>query len=141
MASQQLEEYERRLRTAGFIDFDDMVLLGLRLIETHPWVRKVLTARFPVLVVDEYQDLGLTNGITYYYQVSALTAAGEGPRSSQVAATPRTQPSAARNLVATRSARVGEMPKFELIWSPFSTYASAAGKRVTVCIGPTKNRA
>ncbi len=37
-----------------------MVLLGLRLIETQPWVRKVLTARFPVLVVDEYQDLGLT---------------------------------------------------------------------------------
>jgi DNA helicase-2/ATP-dependent DNA helicase PcrA len=55
-----IEEYERRLRSAGFIDFDDMVLLGLRLIESQPWVRKVLTARFPVLVVDEYQDLGLT---------------------------------------------------------------------------------
>lgn len=55
-----IEEYERRLRAAGFIDFDDMVLLGLRLIETHAWVRNVLTARFPVLVVDEYQDLGLT---------------------------------------------------------------------------------
>ena len=55
-----IEDYERRLRSAGFIDFDDMVLLGLRLIETQPWVRKVLTARFPVLVVDEYQDLGLT---------------------------------------------------------------------------------
>ena len=55
-----IEEYERRLRAAGFIDFDDMVLLGLRLIETHDWVRKVLTARFPALVVDEYQDLGLT---------------------------------------------------------------------------------
>lgn len=55
-----IEEYERLLRAAGFIDFDDMVLLGLRLVETHAWVRKVLTARFPVLVVDEYQDLGLT---------------------------------------------------------------------------------
>lgn len=55
-----IEDYERRLRKAGFIDFDDMVLLGLRLIETHAWVRKVLTSRFPVLVVDEYQDLGVT---------------------------------------------------------------------------------
>jgi len=55
-----IEDYERRLRAAGFIDFDDMVLLGLRLIETHAWVRKVLTARYPALVVDEYQDLGLT---------------------------------------------------------------------------------
>lgn len=55
-----IEEYEGRLRNGGFIDFDDMILLGLRLIESQPWVRKVLTARFPVLVVDEYQDLGLT---------------------------------------------------------------------------------
>src|SRR5207247_5897486 len=51
-----------------------------------------------------YQDTGLTNGVTYYYQVSALTLAGEGPRSSEAAATPRTQPSAVRNLVAAPSA-------------------------------------
>jgi DNA helicase II / ATP-dependent DNA helicase PcrA len=59
-SAEVIEEYERRLRSDGFIDFDDMVLLGLRLIESQPWVRKVLAARFPVLVVDEYQDLGLT---------------------------------------------------------------------------------
>jgi DNA helicase-2/ATP-dependent DNA helicase PcrA len=47
-----IEDYERRLRAAGFIDFDDMVLLGLRLIETHAWIRKVLTARYPALAVD-----------------------------------------------------------------------------------------
>ena len=51
-----------------------------------------------------YQDAGLTNGVAYYYQVSAQTAAGEGPRSSEVAATPRTQPSAVRNLLATAGA-------------------------------------
>jgi DNA helicase II / ATP-dependent DNA helicase PcrA len=58
--AQVIEEYERLLRSEGFIDFDDMVLLGLRMIESQPWVRRALTARFPVLVVDEYQDLGLT---------------------------------------------------------------------------------
>lgn len=52
-------EYERLLHNAGLIDFDDMVFLGLKLIERHRWLRKVLQARFPVLVVDEYQDLGL----------------------------------------------------------------------------------
>src|SRR5438552_3695161 len=51
-----------------------------------------------------YQDAGLTNGVAYYYQVSAQTAAGEGPRSSEVAATPRTQPSAVLNLLATAGA-------------------------------------
>jgi DNA helicase-2/ATP-dependent DNA helicase PcrA len=54
-----IEKYEAILRKNGLIDFDDMVLLGLRLIEQHPWVRRGLQARFPILVVDEYQDLGL----------------------------------------------------------------------------------
>ncbi len=54
-----IERYESLLRDRGLIDFEDMVLLGLHLVEAHPWVRKILRARFPVLVVDEYQDLGL----------------------------------------------------------------------------------
>ena len=52
-------KYESILRSKGMIDFDDMVLLGLRIIEENEWVRKALHARFPILVIDEYQDLGL----------------------------------------------------------------------------------
>lgn len=58
-AARVIEEFERTLRKHGLIDFDDMMLLGLRLIEEHAWVRQVLQARFPILVVDEYQDLGV----------------------------------------------------------------------------------
>ena len=54
-----IEAYERELRSNGFIDFDDMMLLGLKLVGRHEWVRKLLKAKFPILVVDEYQDLGL----------------------------------------------------------------------------------
>jgi DNA helicase-2/ATP-dependent DNA helicase PcrA len=54
-----IEAYEAGLRRRGLVDFDDMVLLGLRLIEGHAWIRRCLHARFPILVVDEYQDLGL----------------------------------------------------------------------------------
>lgn len=57
-AAKVIEEYERRLTAAGVVDFDAMVLLGLELVQRHAWVRKALLARFPVLVVDEYQDLG-----------------------------------------------------------------------------------
>ncbi|OPY62261.1 MAG: ATP-dependent DNA helicase PcrA [Pelotomaculum sp. PtaU1.Bin065] len=57
--SHLIESYERELRNNGLIDFDDMVLLGLQMIEKHLWVRKLIKARFPTLVVDEYQDLGL----------------------------------------------------------------------------------
>jgi len=53
-----VETYEEYLRTEGLIDFDDMVLIGFRLIEEYAWVREILHARFPILVVDEYQDLG-----------------------------------------------------------------------------------
>ncbi len=53
-----IEAYERGLRTEGYIDFDDMVLNGLCLLESHDWVRKILTSKFPIIVVDEYQDLG-----------------------------------------------------------------------------------
>lgn len=58
-AARIIEEYEKQLRSLGLIDYDDMVLLGLRLIEKHGWVRRALRAKFPVLVVDEYQDLGV----------------------------------------------------------------------------------
>ena len=57
-AAKVIEAYERRLIAQGLVDFEAMVLLGLQLVERHEWVRKALRARFPVLVVDEYQDLG-----------------------------------------------------------------------------------
>lgn len=57
--AQLVVEYERLLRGQGVVDFDDMVLNGLWLIEAHEWVRKCLKARFPILLIDEYQDLGV----------------------------------------------------------------------------------
>lgn len=52
-------KYEQLLMDAGKIDFDGMALFGLELIKSHTWVRKVLKAKYPILVVDEYQDLGI----------------------------------------------------------------------------------
>ena len=54
-----IEIFEESLHNEGYLDFDDMVLLGLRIIEQSDWVKRALKARFPVLVIDEYQDLGL----------------------------------------------------------------------------------
>ncbi len=53
------EGYETELRRAGLIDFDDMVVFGQRLIAEHDWVLPLVHAKFPVLAVDEYQDLGV----------------------------------------------------------------------------------
>jgi DNA helicase-2/ATP-dependent DNA helicase PcrA len=51
--------YEGELHNAGLIDFDDLVVFGQRLIAEHDWVLPLVQAKFPVLAVDEYQDLGV----------------------------------------------------------------------------------
>lgn len=48
-----------------------------------------------------YTDTGRINGTTYYYEVTAVNPAGEGPVSSQVSATPATPPGAPTALLAT----------------------------------------
>lgn len=56
--AQFIEAYEAELRRHGLIDFDDMPLIAFRMIQSHGWIRDALRARFPILFVDEYQDLG-----------------------------------------------------------------------------------
>jgi PKD repeat protein len=70
-----------------------------------------------------YTDSGLENGVTYYYQVSATSSIGEGPRSSEIQATPETAPSAPRNLLGTPAP--GEVA---LAWG---TPSSSGGMPVT----------
>lgn len=52
-------KYEQLLKDAGKIDFDGMALAGLALIKAHAWVCKALKSKYPILIVDEYQDLGI----------------------------------------------------------------------------------
>ncbi|MHC1680336.1 MAG: fibronectin type III domain-containing protein [Methanomassiliicoccales archaeon] len=47
-----------------------------------------------------YYDTGLSNGVTYYYKVTAVNAAGESPYSSEVSFVPAGLPSAPQNLQA-----------------------------------------
>ena len=54
-----IEEYERLLLEKGLIDFDGLVLAGFQAIENNAWVRKCIHAKFPIIVIDEYQDLGV----------------------------------------------------------------------------------
>lgn len=53
-----VEAYEAELRQMGVIDFDDMPLLALRALATNAWLQKAIAAKYPILAVDEYQDLG-----------------------------------------------------------------------------------
>lgn len=53
-----IEANETELRRHRLVDFDDMPLIAFRMIKEHGWIRAALRAKFPVLFVDEYQDLG-----------------------------------------------------------------------------------
>lgn len=50
--------YEEQLAARGQIDFEAMVTQAVRIVRDYPPVRDLLRARFPHLIVDEYQDLG-----------------------------------------------------------------------------------
>jgi superfamily I DNA/RNA helicase len=54
-----VEAYQQLLLDNGVIDFDGIILTALRLIESHEWVRQCIRAKYPIIVIDEYQDLGL----------------------------------------------------------------------------------
>ena len=57
--AQLVEAYEEELRTQGLIDFDDMPLLAVRALRENPWIQRAILAKYPALIVDEYQDLGI----------------------------------------------------------------------------------
>ncbi|WP_329198777.1 ATP-dependent helicase [Streptomyces sp. NBC_01435] len=50
--------FEKEMNDRGFIDFDSMVSISLSILKEHPRVAQLVAARYPNIVVDEYQDLG-----------------------------------------------------------------------------------
>jgi DNA helicase-2/ATP-dependent DNA helicase PcrA len=55
--------YEIRLRSAGAVDFDDLILRTVQLFRSQPEVLEHYQERFRYILVDEYQD---TNRAQYY---------------------------------------------------------------------------
>jgi DNA helicase-2/ATP-dependent DNA helicase PcrA len=49
-------EYQRRLREASAVDFDDLLVLAVRLFREYPEALKRYQARFKHILVDEFQD-------------------------------------------------------------------------------------
>ncbi|MFA5517032.1 MAG: UvrD-helicase domain-containing protein [Desulfuromonadales bacterium] len=62
MAAAVYPRYQKALKAFNAIDFDDILLLTIRLLEDHPQVLDRYQERFRYLMVDEYQD---TNAAQY----------------------------------------------------------------------------
>jgi DNA helicase-2/ATP-dependent DNA helicase PcrA len=54
------EMYEKKLRHANALDFDDLLLKTVLLLSQHESIRETLNAQYRFLMVDEYQDTNRT---------------------------------------------------------------------------------
>jgi superfamily I DNA/RNA helicase len=69
MAEHVRSRYESALRACNAVDFDDLILLTLRLFKEHPGALEACRAKYRYVMVDEYQD---TNAAQFQL-VKALT--------------------------------------------------------------------
>jgi DNA helicase-2/ATP-dependent DNA helicase PcrA len=67
------ELYQRRLREAHALDFDDIIMTTVHLLQSHPHVAEAYRRRFRHVLVDEYQD---TNHAQYTLVRELVGAAG-----------------------------------------------------------------
>ncbi len=61
--------YQQRLKETGNVDFGDLIMLPVFLLEKFPQIRMSLQNRFSVIMVDEYQD----SNIAQFEFLKALT--------------------------------------------------------------------
>ena len=71
LAARCYAEYQRRLREANALDFDDIILLTVKLLQDSDEVRETWQKKFRYVLIDEYQD---TNNLQYL--LSSLLAGG-----------------------------------------------------------------
>ena len=60
--AQAYAEYQNRLRASNAVDFDDIILLTVQLLQTFDDVREYYQKKFRYVLIDEYQD---TNNLQY----------------------------------------------------------------------------
>ncbi len=65
------DEYQRRLKGANAVDFDDIILLTVQLLQEFEEVRAYYQRKFRYVLIDEYQD---TNHLQYLF--ASLIAGG-----------------------------------------------------------------
>ena len=113
--------YQLALKTAGALDFDDLLIEAVRLLRTRPEVRERWQRRYRYLLVDEYQD---TNP-PQYQLVRLLAPPSTGPGESTAGLAPPSREHGAerpnvfvvgdedQSIYAWRGADYGNILRFE----------------------------
>ncbi|MBR5400496.1 MAG: UvrD-helicase domain-containing protein [Treponema sp.] len=67
-------KYEARLRSTGNVDFGDLIMMPVTVMENSPLIASDIHSRFNVIMVDEYQD----SNIAQYKLLQKLSGVKEG---------------------------------------------------------------
>jgi DNA helicase-2/ATP-dependent DNA helicase PcrA len=100
------ELYQRRLREAHALDFDDIIMTVVHLFQSHPQVAEVYRRRFRHVMVDEYQD---TNHAQYTLIRELVGVAGGDPEPSELCVVG----DADQSIYAFRGATIRNILEFE----------------------------
>jgi len=97
-------EYQRRLVAAGAMDFDDLIMVTVNLLQAFPDVAAEYRERFRHVLVDEYQD---TNHAQYVLVRELAGAGGPSPAELVVVG------DADQSIYAFRGATIRNIEEFE----------------------------
>ena len=67
-------KYQNRLHDTGNVDFGDLILLPVKILQDEPSIANYIHNRFSVIMVDEYQD----SNIAQYKLLQVLSGVNEG---------------------------------------------------------------
>ena len=67
-------KYQNRLHETGNVDFGDLILLPVKILQDEPSIASYIHNRFSVIMVDEYQD----SNIAQYKLLQVLSGVNEG---------------------------------------------------------------
>jgi DNA helicase-2/ATP-dependent DNA helicase PcrA len=102
IVAQVYTEYQRRLRTANALDFDDLIGETVALLQRHPQVAEYYRRRFRHILVDEYQDTNHAQYVLVRELVGhSMTSSGRG-----------VAPASAREALADAATNQCEAPSF-----------------------------
>ena len=77
-------EYQRRLVAAGAMDFDDLIMVTVHLLQAFPEAAAEYRARFRHVMVDEYQDTNHAQYVLVRELAGTPLAAGSSPESHEL---------------------------------------------------------
>ncbi|GGR50355.1 DNA helicase-2/ATP-dependent DNA helicase PcrA [Nocardioides luteus] len=115
------KEYQKRLRQANALDFDDLIMSTVELFRAYPEVREVYRRRFRHVLVDEYQDTNHAQyALVHELCAPSVVEPVEVSSSAEQDASPRAEPAelmvvgdADQSIYAFRGANIRNILDFE----------------------------